>query len=476
MSEYTKAGVDLEKAAWLNRRIKEILGKGVGLFAGKKAVDLSRFQNPAAVITVQHLGLEEFLDHPQASGHKLATDSQKRLTALGVEPLFFLDYHAGGVLDEEAAEACIRGMRQGCGDEMVLLGGETAEMPGVIKPDQYETVGFALGIAEAEAVHHHASPDTFVVPLELRGFRKPALVASVDGVGTKTKVALLAGKHYGIGQDLANHCGNDLSVCGGFPLFLIGYLGMDPSISSGVPLQLSAGLSTGCENFASHYVGMAQRTTASVYEEGQYDLVGLMVGVVEEDAFLDGTSVQVGDVILGLASNGLHTNGYSLVRRAVFEKKGWKVDQQFREVVPELAKELGIPEGITIGDELLRVHRPYGRAIRRLLTSCHPRAFAHITGEGVKNIPRVIPKNMLAEISMRSWSKPFIFSLIQEIASVPEEEMHIVFNMGIGVVVILPPHEEKTALKVLREVGETPYSIGRIQWREPKDPRVILIS
>ncbi|PIY97200.1 MAG: hypothetical protein COY66_00705 [Candidatus Kerfeldbacteria bacterium CG_4_10_14_0_8_um_filter_42_10] len=472
-SKYADAGVSLETAHALDQRLKQMLGTGIGLFSGSQLVDLSTYEHPVLVTTIQHATMQAGVNFKR-SGAVVSESCVQRLRQINCNPLFFLDYFAGGKLDVDSVAACIEGMKQGCGEAMPLLGGETAEMPGVIVPGYYEVVGFAVGVGEARELYHPHSPDTFPFYPQLSGFKKPVLVASVDGVGTKTKVALMAEKHEGIGQDLTHHCGNDISVCGALPLFFLGYLGTSGSVD---PLSdlLGNSLQQGCDSFQCQSLGLVSCSVRETYEAGQYDLLGLMVGVVEADAFLDGSNTAAGDVLLGIPSVGLHTNGYSLARQIFFTDLGWPADQLIAAgVSPEFARQWKIPADVTIGNELLKVHQPYGRAIQTLLQNCHPRAFAHITGGGVENIPRVIPSQFQAVIKESTWPQPFIFPLIEKLGNVPHEEMLRVFNRGIGLVVILPAAEAQRAIQALAAQGITSYQIGGIDTRASGEPAVTI--
>jgi len=277
-----------------------------------------------------------------------------------------------------------------------------------------------------------------------RGMREPILVASVDGVGTKLKVAFALNRHDTVGADLVNHCVNDIAVLGARPLFFLDYIGaekLDPRVFD----QLLAGFSKACRLAHCALIGGETAQMPGMYRKGEYDLAGCIVGVVDRARMIDGRKIRRGDIILGLASNGLHTNGYSLARKVLFEKMRLKPESK-------------IP-GITtsLGSELLRVHRNYQPLLAKVPAgTIH--GLAHITGGGlIDNLPRVLPKTCDALIDTRSWRVPPIFEILRKNGNVSRTEMYQVFNMGIGMVVIVSPKE---ASAIGRQLKAKP--IGKI--------------
>lgn len=285
--------------------------------------------------------------------------------------------------------------------------------------------------------------------LDTSGFRDPVLVSSIDGVGTKLNVAIMSGRHETIGQDLVNHCVNDIAVCGARPLFFLDYFGtgrLDPPVAEAV----IRGLATACRENGCALIGGETAEMPGLYRNGDYDLVGSIVGVVDRDRILDGSRVQEGDVLLALPSNGLHTNGYSLARKVLFETFSL-------EDSPEV---LG---GGSLADELLRVHRSYLKPIHALMDADVVHAFSHITGGGiVGNTERVLPEGLRLEIEWGSWEAPPIFSLIQRLGMVPDDEMRRAFNLGVGLVAIVPEGRLDTARGIASEHGDDPFVIGRV--------------
>src|SRR6266513_3599303 len=258
----------------------------------------------------------------------------------------------------------------------------------------------------------------------LRGMREPVLVASVDGVGTKLKIAFAANKHDTVGADLVNHCVNDIAVVGARPLFFLDYIGaekLEPRVFS----ELLGGFAKACRAASCALIGGETAQMSGMYQRGEYDLAGCIVGVVDRGEIINGSRVIIGDVVLGLPSNGLHTNGYSLARKILFEKLKLKLSSR----IPGVRG--------TVGEELLRVHKNY----QPMLTEVPPgmiRGLAHITGGGlIDNIPRILPNNCDAVIDTRSWRVPEIFSFIRRKGNVDGAEMYQVFNMGIGMVAIV---------------------------------------
>jgi phosphoribosylformylglycinamidine cyclo-ligase len=283
-----------------------------------------------------------------------------------------------------------------------------------------------------------------------RGMGEPVLVASTDGVGTKLKLAFLSGRHDTVGEDLVNHCVNDILVQGARPLFFLDYIGMG-RLEEGTVEALVGGIARGCLANGCALLGGETAEMPDFYAPGEYDLAGTVVGVVEESRVLDGASIAVGDVVIGLASSGLHTNGYSLARRVVFERMGLGVDDPFP------------GEDGSVADVLLRVHRSYLRSLLPLLERGEIRGLAHITGGGVlDNIPRILPEGVSARIEIASWDVPNVFRTLQREGGVEEREMYRAFNMGVGMVAVVRPDVVDGVLASLREAGETAWVAGEI--------------
>jgi phosphoribosylformylglycinamidine cyclo-ligase len=273
--------------------------------------------------------------------------------------------------------------------------------------------------------------------VNFKGMKDPVLVSSVDGVGTKLKVAFAMDRHDTVGQDLVNHCINDITVLGARPLFFLDYIAAG-KLEPGVFRQLLGGFAKACKAAGCAIIGGETAQMPGMYREGEYDLAGTIVGVVDRPKMLDGSLVGPGDVLVGLSSDGLHTNGFSLARRVLFEDMGLKTSSR----LPELR--------LTLGEELLRVHRNYQPLIASLPAGL-VHAAAHITGGGlIDNLPRVLPKGLQANIRRDSWRVPPIFQIIQRAASVDPAEMYNVFNMGIGMVLIVPKKSETEAVRQTR--------------------------
>ncbi|MFN2165901.1 MAG: phosphoribosylformylglycinamidine cyclo-ligase, partial [Anaerolineae bacterium] len=266
---------------------------------------------------------------------------------------------------------------------------------------------------------------------------KTLLVSSIDGVGTKLKVAQLAGRHDTIGQCLVNHCVNDILVQGATPLFFMDYLGA-ARLQPAVFAEVIEGLCTACEENGCALIGGETAEMPGLYPDGEYDLVGAIVGVVKRKQVITGAGIREGDRLIGLASSGLHTNGYSLARKVIFEEAGLDCD----DVMPGTSRR--------VDHVLLAVHRSYLHPVRRLADKVKIRGLAHITGGGlVDNIPRILPKGLFAEIDRDAWTIPPVFKFIALAGSVSGREMYRVFNMGIGMVIIVRDRDAETALKVL---------------------------
>ncbi len=296
--------------------------------------------------------------------------------------------------------------------------------------------------------------------LDTGRYRRPVLVSSVDGVGTKLKIAFAMDRHDTIGADLVNHCVNDIAVLGAEPLFFLDYLGTG-KLEARVFTDIVRGFANACAANGCALIGGETAQMPGFYKAGEYDVSGTIVGVVEKVRMLDGLkSVRRGDVVIGMASNGLHTNGYSLARKVLIEQMKLKLR----------ARPAGLDQ--TLGEELLRVHVSYGSVVRSLVAKFNRgptgaartvKAFAHITGGGfVDNIPRVLPERYDVAIRKGAWEVPPIFQLIQEGGRVAESEMYQVFNMGIGMVAIVAPAKADAVLSFIRRGGHTAWPIGEV--------------
>lgn len=286
--------------------------------------------------------------------------------------------------------------------------------------------------------------------LPLGKYEEPVLVAGTDGVGTKLKVAILADKHDTIGIDAVAMCVNDILVQGAEPLFFLDYLAVGKLVPEKVA-QIVTGVSTGCQDAGCALIGGETAEMPGFYGEEEYDIAGFAVGIVDRSKIIDGKSIKPGDKIIGLASSGLHSNGYSLVRKVLLEKAGLKLSDS----IPKLGKPLA--------EVLLTPTRIYVASVLPLLQSHTIKGIAHITGGGLTlNIPRILPPGLNAELRLGSWKVPPIFQLIQDFGSVPEDDMYKTFNMGIGMVLIVPAEEEKQIISALQDKGETVYAIGEI--------------
>ncbi len=278
----------------------------------------------------------------------------------------------------------------------------------------------------------------------------PILVSSVDGVGTKLKIAFEMDVHHTIGADLVNHCVNDIAVQGATPLFFMDYLAsgrIEPEIIE----KVIEGLAEACKHNGCALIGGETAEMPGFYPDGEYDLAGFIVGAVERERIITGKTVEVGDVILGLASNGLHTNGYALARKLLFEVGKYTLDSYVNELKGK------------VGNELLRTHKSYWPAIKRLVDGECVSAMAHITGGGItENLPRVLPRGVAAVIEMGSWQIPPIFEHLQQLGNVPQEEMFRTFNMGLGMLLVVPSKKFKKAQTVLERAGEKAFTVGRI--------------
>ena len=292
--------------------------------------------------------------------------------------------------------------------------------------------------------------------LDTSHWREPVLVSSADGVGTKLKVAFMANRHNTIGVDLVNHCVNDILVQGATPLFFLDYLATG-RLSPDVAEEVVEGLSRACKDNGCALLGGETAEMPGFYADGEYDVAGFIVGAVDRAHVIDGHSISVGDLLIGLPSSGLHTNGYSLARRVVFDGLGLNIDSH----VPDL--------GETVGDALLRPHRSYLRVIQPLLGKGLIKGLAHITGGGITdNLPRILPEGTSARIVRSSWRVPAVFRWIGEAGSVPEYDLRRTLNMGIGLIIAVAPDKVDALRSALLEAGEAnSVVIGEVMRGEP---------
>ena len=281
-------------------------------------------------------------------------------------------------------------------------------------------------------------------------FVDPVLVSSVDGVGTKLKVAFEMKLHQTIGGDLVNHCVNDIAVQGAAPLFFMDYLAtgkLDPEIAE----KVVEGLAEACKQNGCALIGGETAEMPGFYPEGEYDLAGFIVGAVERERIITGKNVQPGDVILGLASNGLHTNGYSLARKLLFEIAHYTPDTYVNELKGK------------VGNELMKTHISYWPAVKRLVAGDCVNAMAHVTGGGItENLPRVLPRGVAAVIEIGSWPVLPIFEHLQQLGNVPQDEMLRTFNMGLGMLLVVPSAKFKKVQTLLDRAGQKAFTVGRI--------------
>ena len=281
-------------------------------------------------------------------------------------------------------------------------------------------------------------------------YQDPVLVSSADGVGTKLKVAFMTGRHDTVGADLVNHCVNDVLVQGAQPLFFLDYLATG-RLSPDVAEQVVAGVARGCKENGCALIGGETAEMPGFYADGEYDIAGFIVGIVDRSKVIDGRSLVPGDLLIGLPSAGLHTNGYSLARSVMFDLCGFSADT----MVPEL--------GVTVGDALLAPHRSYLSAVRPLLDAGLIKGMAHITGGGItENLPRTLPAGCAADVDRRSWSVPPIFAFLRTRGDIAEDEMLRAFNMGIGLIAVVEASSSDRVVDLLRRGGERPIALGRV--------------
>jgi phosphoribosylformylglycinamidine cyclo-ligase len=330
---------------------------------------------------------------------------------------------------------------------------------------KYADAGVNIATADdaKQRIRHHASR-TFtsavlggiggfggLFALDIKKYQEPVLVSSADGVGTKLKIAMATGVHSTVGGDLVNHCINDILVQGAEPLFFLDYLAMgklDPDVIE----QLVEGMSRACRKAGCALIGGETAEMPGFYTPGEYDLAGFIVGVVERKKVLTGKNVKPGDALIALPSAGLHTNGYSLARKLIFEVAGLKPDTYVAEV------------GNKIGAELLKPHLCYAPALKNIVARGWASALAHITGGGIPgNLPRVLPSGVRAHIDLESWLVPPIFKYLAKLGKIDTDELLQSFNMGVGMILVVPPVNVKAVEADLKKRREKFFLIGRIE-------------
>lgn len=285
--------------------------------------------------------------------------------------------------------------------------------------------------------------------LDLSDYKEPVLVSSVDGVGTKLKIAFEMDKHNTVGQDLVNHCVNDIAVCGARPLYFMDYLAfgkLDPNTAA----EIILGFSIACKENGCALIGGETAEMPGLYSVKEYDMSGTIVGIVDKANIIDGTKINRGDKLIGIKSNGLHTNGYSLARKILLGK--YKLDEKI--------------SGLTLilGEELLRIHKSYLGLINTLRERVEVKGFSHVTGGGiVGNTARILPEGQQLKIFWDKWEIPHIFRLIKETGNISDEEMRKVFNLGIGLVVIVSKEKQNEVLKIAEDLSEKAFIIGKVE-------------
>ncbi len=284
--------------------------------------------------------------------------------------------------------------------------------------------------------------------LDLSEYNNPVLVSSVDGVGTKLKIAFATNKHYTVGQDLVNHCANDIAVCGAKPLYFLDYLAFG-KLNADKAAKIIEGFAIACKQNGCALIGGETAEMPGLYDNDEYDISGTIVGIVEKSEIINGSKIEKGNVLLGFASNGLHTNGYSLARKILMDN--FKLSDKPNTLT------------VTLEEELLKIHKPYLKLINKLKTNLNIKGFSHITGGGIiGNTKRILPEGLVLKIDWDAWEIPAIFKLIQETGNIKIEEMRKVFNLGIGLVAVIDKDDVEKAIELSSRLNESPFIIGNI--------------
>ena len=286
--------------------------------------------------------------------------------------------------------------------------------------------------------------------LPVNDYKEPILVSSVDGVGTKLKIACMMDKHDTIGEDIVNHCVNDIFTTGAKPLYFLDYLSLG-KVNPEIVNQIVSGMVRACKNTDCALIGGETAEMVDLYQPGEYDLAGTVVGIVEKENIIDGSKIKSGDCLIGLKSSGLHTNGYTLARKIFFEKQNLKADSQ----IPNL--------DLSVGETLLEVHRNYYPIVAPLLKKHDINGLSHITGGGILgNTTRILPEGLCLDINWKSWEWLSVFKIIQELGNVPVSDMRRTFNLGIGFILIVSKSKKNLIQKELKENGEESFLIGEV--------------
>ncbi|MDU0457244.1 MAG: phosphoribosylformylglycinamidine cyclo-ligase [Geobacteraceae bacterium] len=281
-------------------------------------------------------------------------------------------------------------------------------------------------------------------------YKNPVLVSGTDGVGTKLKIAFMADRHDTVGIDLVAMCVNDIIVQGAEPLFFLDYLATGKLLPEKAA-EIVKGIAEGCKQAGCALIGGETAEMPGFYTDGEYDVAGFTVGVVDRDAIIDGSCISVGNQLIGIASSGLHSNGYSLARKLIFDHMGLEIDSEMPGT------------GLSVADVLLTPTRIYVRSILNLLKDFSIKGIAHITGGGLlENVPRVLPKGCIAKIDLNSWQRPVLFDLLQNAGNVEQDEMYRTFNMGIGMVLAVAEEQAEEVIDRLKGLGEQAWIIGEV--------------
>lgn len=304
---------------------------------------------------------------------------------------------------------------------------------------------------------------SFGAGFSLKGWRDPVLVSSSDGVGTKLKIAFATGRHDTVGEDLVNHCVNDIAVHGATPLFFLDYFAVG-KLDAAVCASVVDGIARGCKKNGCALIGGETAEMPGMYAPGEYDLAGFIVGAVERRHMLTGIDIEPGDLLLGLPSQGLHTNGYSLARKLLFENAGHDIFAQ----LPQLS--------LSLADELLKIHKSYLHPIQDLHKAKLLKGAAHITGGGLTdNIPRILPRGCAVQIDPKSWPEQPIFTLLKQMGQIPDQDFRRTFNLGIGMVFIVSPRKLGFVSQILKKLREPFYQIGEVIRQRARQPKVVYL-
>ena len=464
---YAASGVNLDAQDDSNLRVKGLTNSdiGEGLFGGAVDIsDIKEMENPVLLVTVESgnevyekgMSLEEL-------GEKLARETNSRLSSPAGRTLGILDYIGSDVLKPEETEAFVTGLKVIESFGGFVLGGETAEMGVVYKEGKKDIFVTTLALADMprEKTSSLRQGINYVPLSDFKKYKNPVLVASTDGTGTKPRIGVLSRKTDNLHEDIVNHCTDDIIVHGTKPLAFFSYIAGE-DIDADIQMKLLVSGRKAAQKSGMYFLPGKIHSLPDVYKQAMIDIAGTIVGIVEKDKVINGSTIQEGDAVVRLYTNGIMTNGYSLAQRVFFDKLKHKLTDK----IPEFGNK-------TVADELLEPHVNYWSVVNELIEKYEIRGLAHITGGGIEgNLQRIIPDGLCAAVNRQTLEPvPPVFQYMMD-AGVAEEEMYKVFNMGAGMIAVVPREQAKDVVSYLKEhhhkedcaIGEIVKAKEKFEW------------